>query len=418
MSGTVAPNLATPAMAREPAARDLAPARPRMLSIDILRGAVMVLMAIDHVRVFLSAEPLANLSRISASLFLTRWVTHFCAPVFLFLAGTAAFFYGRRVQETGRLARFLVTRGLWLVLMELTLVRLGWTFNFRYDQLLMAGVIWAIGICLILMAALVYLPRPAIALVGFAIVAGHNLLDPVAQTMRQSLSGSDLGWLWQVLYFGGPIQLGTGGPVLAVLYSIVPWIGVMALGYALGTVLELPPARRRQLCLRIGLGAVAAFLIIRGFNLYGNPRPWSPAQRAPLFAAFSFIDTNKYPASLLFLLMTLGPAIALIPALERVRGRLADALSLFGRVPFFYYLLHLPLIHGIAVVLAFARHGRVDPWLFGNHPIGVPPTPAGLGYGVPVLLLTTLVTVVLLYFPCRWFAAIKSRRRESWLSLL
>jgi uncharacterized membrane protein len=192
----------------------------------------------------------------------------------------------------------------------------------------------------------------------------------------------------------------------------------MALGYGFGAVMELPVERRRQLCLRIGGAAILAFLLLRGLNLYGNPRPWSPDQRSALFAVFSFIDTAKYPASLLFLLMTLGPTILLIPFLERTRGRLSEALAVLGRVPLFYYLVHLPLIHVVAMLVAAIRRGTVDPWFFGDHPIGVPPTPEGLGFGVPVLLLVSTAVVILLYFPCRWFDSVKRRRRSRRLSLL
>jgi uncharacterized membrane protein len=386
----------------------------RIRSIDIIRGAVMVLMAIDHVRVF-SGVPAGGPT---PGVFFTRWVTHFCAPAFIFLAGTAAFLYGRKVNDRGTLARFLLTRGAWLVLLELTVLRFGWTFNFDYAHYMLAGVIWVIGWCMILMAGLVYLPVAAIGTLGVAMIAGHNLADPFLRQFAQQAGASGFGWLWQILYLGGPIALGgEDGTRLAVLYSIVPWIGVMAAGYAFGTVMRMDAARRDRLCVAIGGGAVVAFLVLRGFNLYGDPRPWGDgAGRMP--AALQFLATNKYPASLLFLLMTLGPTILLVPVLARARGPVARVLTVFGRVPFFYYVLHIPLIHLIFVGLSLVRYGTVLPWLTANHPMFVPPPPDGYTYSLAALYAITVLVVAILYFPCRWFAAVKARRTEGWLSYL
>ena len=396
----------------------------RIGSIDIIRGAVMVLMAIDHVRVF-SGVPAGGPT---PGVFFTRWVTHFCAPAFIFLAGTSAFLYGEKVRDRGTLARFLLTRGAWLVLLELTVLRFAWTFNFDYAHYALAGVIWAIGWCMILMAALVYLPVAAIGAIGVSIIALHNVTDLYAFELTRAASASALSWLWQVLYLGGSIALsaaGEDGPQLAVLYSIIPWIGVMAAGYAFGRVMRLDPARRRRVCVALGIGAIAMFLVLRGFNLYGDPRPWGDAARraatqgrsAPP-AFFQFLATNKYPASLLFLLMTLGPTILLIPLLERARGPVARVLTVFGRVPFLYYVLHIPLIHLIFVVLSVVRFGTVIPWMTTNHPMFVPPPPPGYTYSLTALYGITLLAVTILYFPCRAFAALKARRTDRWLSYL
>ena len=395
------------------------PATTRLASIDILRGAVMVLMAIDHVRVY-SGLPAGGPT---AGIFFTRWVTHFCAPGFLFLAGTSAFFYGRRHSD---LSRYLVTRGAWLVLLELTVIRVAWTFNFDFAHYLMAGVIWAIGWCMILMAVLVRLPVPAVGAIGLAIVAGHNLLDPVLRTAIPTLGENSLAGLWKILYvgfFAGPIALGADGPRLIVLYSIVPWIGVMAAGYAFGSILTLEPDRRRRLCLAIGLSATALFLVLRGFNVYGDPVPWTAlthptGERPPMPALLAFLNTNKYPASLDFLLMTLGPTIALIPLLEGARGALARGLTVFGRVPFFFYVLHIPLIHALALVVSALRQGTVDPWLFTNHPMGNPPPPEGYPWSLPLLYGVWAVAIAMLYVTCRWFADLKARRQEWWLRYL
>lgn len=386
----------------------------RLTSIDLIRGAVMVLMAIDHVRVF-SGIPAGGPT---PGVFFTRWITHFCAPAFIFLAGTSAFFYGRRHPD---LSRFLALRGLWLVVLELTVLRLAWTFNLDLSWF-MAGVIWSIGWCMILLAVLVRLPAVVVGAVGVVIIAGHNLLDGVTQAWTTGT----FGWLWSIVYAGfyaGPLQLGDGGPSLIVLYSIVPWIGVMAAGYAFGAIVTAPPERRDRLCLQLGLGAVALFLVLRGANLYGDPSPWTAAAsqsggRPAMPGWLSFLNTTKYPASLSFLLMTLGPAVALVPLLERARGRLASMVTVFGRVPFFYYVLHIPLIHLLALGVSRLREGAVNPWLFANHPMGAPPAPEGYRWSLLELYLVWLVALAILYPLCRWFANLKARRSEWWLSYL
>ncbi len=379
----------------------------RIASVDLIRGAVMILMAIDHVRVF-AGVPAGGPT---PAVFFTRWVTHFCAPAFIFLAGTSAFFYGREHRD---LSRFLLTRGAWLVFLELTVIRLAWTFNLDFGNYLLAGVIWVIGWCMILMAGLVRLPVKAVGAIGLAIIVLHNAIaHPLVSALPDSVA-----LLRNVLYIGfftEPARLWPQGPPLIVLYSIVPWIGVIAAGYAFGQLLSLDAARRDRLCLRIGLGATAVFLVLRGFNLYGDPQPWS-GERMP--AALSFLNTSKYPASLLFLLMTLGPTIALMPALERARGAVARWTTVFGRVPFFYYVLHIPLIHALAVVVSQVRLGAVSPWLFTNHPMGNPEPPDGYPWSLALLYAVWLVTILLLYFPCRWFADLKARRKGPWLRYL
>jgi uncharacterized membrane protein len=379
----------------------MAPGRPRIVALDIIRGAVMVLMAIDHVRVY-SGVPAGGPT---PGVFFTRWITHFCAPAFVFLAGTAAFFYGQKIGSKNALTRFLVIRGAWLILLELTLLRFAWTFNLDYAHYLLAGVIWMLGWCMILLGVLVRLPLAALTVLGAAIVGLHNLTDFFPGLQEAAMKSGAAG-LWKLLYFGGEL-----GP-LAVLYVIVPWIGVMALGYSFGSLFQLPPARRRKLCLTIGGGAIALFLVLRGFNLYGDPRPWSPTE------LLSFLRTNKYPASLLFLLMTLGPTIALVPTLERAKGWWGQALAVFGRVPFFYYLLHIPLIHALAILVAKIRTPEAVPWLFENHPMWMSEAPPGYQWSLPLLYLVFAVAIVLLYFPCRWFAELKARRSDTWLRYL
>jgi len=374
-------------------------ATSRVASIDLIRGAVMILMAIDHVRVY-SGLPAGGPT---AGIFFTRWVTHFVAPAFIFLAGTSAFFYGRKHND---LSRFLFIRGVWLVLLELTVIRIAWTFNLDFANYMLAGVIWVIGWCMILMAALVKLRPRIVGIIGIAIIVLHNaLLPPLVNRLPA------LGELWKVLYIGffnGPVA----GTPLIVLYSIIPWIGVMAAGYWFGTLLTIEPPRRNRACLELGLGAIALFVLLRAFNLYGDPRPWSATP--PMPALLSFLNTTKYPASLSFLLMTLGPTIALIPLLDRARGPLAQWLTVFGRVPFFYYVLHIPLIHALALIVSKIRTGNVDAWLFTNHPMGNPPAPEGYTWSLPLLYLVWAIAVALLYFPCRWYADLKARRGDQW----
>ena len=404
-------------------------ASARVPSLDILRGAVMVLMALDHVRVFAGVPSGGR----TPALFFTRWVTHFCAPAFLFLAGTGIFLYGQKLgsAQRGKLARFLLVRGAWLILLELTVIRFSWTFNFDYAHYALAGVIWVIGLCMILMAGLVFLPVAAVGVLGAVIVAGHNLMDARFWQLSETLNDRGLAWLWKVLYFGfasGPID--AFGMRVTVLYSLVPWIGVMALGYAFGPVMRMDAARRRRWCFAIGGGAIALFLLLRGLDLYGDPGKWNPPPDPAAAAAdaakgrpqmpplLRFLNTNKYPASLLFLLMTLGPMIAVIPLLETAHGALARVLIVYGRVPFVYYVLHIPLIHLAAIGVSLLRERHANAWLFANHPMGNPPPPDGYVWGLPLLYLVTFVVVAILYVPCRWMGEVKQRRDDAWLRYL
>jgi uncharacterized membrane protein len=371
-------------------------AASRIASVDLIRGAVMVLMAIDHVRVFSGIPAGAP----TPGVFFTRWITNFCAPAFIFLAGTSAFLYGRRHAD---LSRFLLVRGLWLVLLELTVIRVAWTFNLDFAHYLLAGVIWVIGWCMMLMAGLVRLPLPAVGGLGLAVIALHNAIMPGLVPLMPA----PLRAVLYTAFEDPPI-----GP-LVVLYSLIPWIGVMAAGYAFGKLLTLEPSRRDRICYAVGLGATLLFLLLRGFNLYGDPRPWSPAGRMP--ALLAFLNTTKYPASFSFLLMTLGPTIAVMPVLERSRGTVARWLTVFGRVPFFFYVLHIPLIHALALVVSGVRQGSASPWLFANHPMRNPPPPDGYTWSLGLLYLVWGIAIVLLYLACRWFAGLKARRTDAWL---
>jgi uncharacterized membrane protein len=373
-------------------------ARQRLASIDIVRGAVMVLMAIDHVRVY-SGIPAGGPT---AGIFFTRWITHFCAPAFVFLAGTSAYLHGRSLGRPA-LARYLVTRGVVLILLELTVIRTFWTFSADYSQFSLAGVIWMLGWSMVLLAGLIWLPTQAIGALGLIVIFAQNVIGIVASAMPKST-----GWFWQFLYLGGEVQLGQNGPTVSVLYSIVPWIGVMAAGYAFGAIMTREPDERRRLCLRIGLSATALFLVLGSVAVYLNP---VPANAPP--ALFRLLNQNKYPASQLFLLMTLGPMIALLPLAERARGWLAQVLSVFGRVPMFYYLLHIPAIHIAALVVTFMREGSLHPERYAFAPYAqVPPEHR---WSLPLLYFVFAIVIAALYFPCQWFAGVKARHREGWL---
>lgn len=404
MSATVGPSAAAASLPSvQPSGR------VRLDSIDLLRGVVMVIMALDHTRDYfteLRFDP-TDLAQTNAALFFTRWITHFCAPTFVFLAGTAAFLSHAGGKSRPALARFLVTRGLWLVVLEFTVVRFGWTFNLDYSTLLWVQVIWALGVSMIALAGLIYLPLPAVAASGVGMIAAHNLFDGIAPKALGAL-----GPLWTVLHVQAPITL-PGGNVLFVAYPLIPWIGVMAAGYAFGTVLLRPTDERRRALLRIGGALTAGFVVLRAVNLYGDPSPWASQSSATL-TPLSFLNITKYPPSLLFLLITLGPAIASLAWFERLSGPAARFLIVIGRVPLFYYILHIFVIHAAALVVGVIAGFPVSRFL---HPPFFN-LPDGWGYGLPVVYVAWVAVVVALYPVCRWFAGLKARRREAWLSYL
>ena len=355
-------------------------------------------MALDHTRDFFSGGGGNPRDVTDPALFLTRWITHFCAPTFIFLAGLAAYLYGARGRSLAETSRFLFTRGLWLILIEFTVVKLAWTFSFNFDQLA-AGVIWAIGASMVVLAALVYLPRVALAIVAVVMIVDHNLLDGIrAENLRS------VGWVWYFLHQPGFVRLGNGTTVF-VLYPLIPWIGVMAAGYALGPVMELDAEARRRQLLRLGAAITAGFVLLRATNLYGDPAPWTMGETWSA-TVLSFLNCEKYPPSLLFLMMTLGPALLLLAAFENVRGQLAQWLTIYGRVPFFFYVTHLYLIHGLAVAFALAMYSSLSA-----------ETPA-VASGLAGVYLVWLFVLILLYPLCRWFAVLKQNRTEWWLSYL
>ena len=381
-------------------------AQKRLQSIDLLRGLAIVLMALDHTRDFFGATGPNPRDITDPAVFLTRWVTHFCAPTFILLAGVSAYLYGSHKRSVGQLSWFLLTRGLWLIFIEFTLVRFGWNLNFDL-KLFFAGVMWVIGASMIVLAGLVYLPERAIAAIALIMIAGHNLLDGV----RAERFGN-LGWLWNFLHQPALLHIGAQSEFL-VVYALVPWAGVMAMGYALGPVFKLDPSARRRLLLWGGTALIAGFVLLRATNLYGDPAPWG-VQDTALGTLLSFINCEKYPPSLLYLMMTLGPALVLLALFEHVHGRIADWLTTFGRVPFLFYVVHLPVIHALAVGLAWFTVGDAG-FMFGH---AVPPKPPGYGLGLPGIYALWLLMLVMLYPLCHWFAALKRSRHDWWLSYL
>lgn len=406
----------------QPTATSMSPTpTSRIASVDLVRGVVMILMAIDHVRVY-SGLPAGGPT---LGIFFTRWITHFVAPGFVFLAGTAIYLHGRKLSDRAALSRFLLIRGVWLVLLELTVLRIAWTFNFDFAHYLLAGVIWMIGWCMIVMAALVRTPIAVNAVGGVAIIALHNIVDLFNGPLERAFGSNGPNWFLKILYFGSgmAVKIGGSGPLLIILYVIVPWIGVMMAGYAFGAVIEMPSERRRAVCLKLGVALTILFIVLRAFNSYGDPHPWqrfsTPGSGATrILTALSFLNTTKYPASLSFLLMTLGPILILLAFAEGWRGRVAEITTTFGRVPMFYYLLHIPLIHLAACIVALVREGHLSVWLFANHPMAAGPAPPGYTWSLGLLYAVFAVCMTLLYFPCRWYAQLRASRKSKWLSYL
>lgn len=389
--------------------------RLRVVSVDVVRGAVMVLMALDHVRVF-AGIPAGGPT---AGLFLTRWVTHFCAPAFFFLVGVSAWLRGPGPVEQPSLPGWLATRGALLVLLEMTLIRLAWTFNLDFAHYMLAGVIWSLGWSMILLALVVRLPLAVIAAIGLAQVALHDTIPLLLGDRVEAILAGAWGPLLRVLYFGGGIALGSPEPNFFVLYSIVPWWGVACLGFAFAGLMGRDPVTRRRWCVRLGAFAVALFLVLRATQLYGD-WPWrpSPGEEPWAPAWIMFLSTSKYPASLQFLLMTLGPTLLALGLLEGARDRVSRWLAVIGRVPMFYYLLHIPVIHLLALVIAAVRSRDTLGWLFGNFPLRPGPPPEGYTWSLPMLYLVTAVAVAILYPLCRWYDRLKATRRWGWTAYI
>lgn len=401
------PSLASLAAPSHPNARATS-TRARVESVDVVRGVIMIIMALDHTRDYFGVpgQNPTDLATASAALFLTRWITFFCAPVFFLLTGTGAYLSLRR-RSPGELPRFLFTRGVWLIFLEVVLVRcFAYQFNLDY-RVTMLLVLWALGWAMITLSALVRLPASAVTAIGSVMIVGHNLFDSVKSASP----------LWTILHAPGFV-VNTPSHVVFAAYPLVPWIGVTAVGYGLGQIYSWDTERRRAFLLRLGLALSLTFLVIRGINVYGDPSQWI-RQKTAVFTVLSFLNTTKYPPSLLFLLMTLGPAMVFLWAVDRGTPRILRPALVIGKVPLFYYLLHFSLIHLLAVVGCCLRYGSAH-WMFespdlAHYPFSAPP---GWGYSLTGVYLMWAFVVIAMYPLCRWFAALKQRRSDAWLSYL
>lgn len=386
----------------------------RINSIDLLRGLVMIIMALDHVRDFTHQDALLHdpldFSTTTPALFFTRWITHFCAPVFVFLAGTSGYLQSLR-KPTRELSGFLIKRGLWLILLEVTLITFGISFDIHWS-IFALQTIWAIGISMVFLGLAVWLPFKAILALGLVIVLGHNSLDFYEAGHK---GGYDV--FYSLLHRQGFFPLWNNHGLL-ILYPFLSWTGLMLLGYCFGRLYTLyEGAQRRKVLTATGLGVILFFIALRATNLYGDPSHWA-TQKNALFTFFSFINTTKYPPSLLYMCMTVGPAILFLARMETVKNGLTKAITVYGRVPFFYYVLHFYLAHLAALALS----------LFHGHPFaegaaGAPNVPfkfvfPGEGVSLGGVYLIWFCVVVALYPLCKWFSEYKQTHRQWWLSYL
>ncbi len=366
----------------------------RVVEVDALRGWIMILMALDHVRHFFHVDANVfrpeDLTRTTAALFFTRWVTHFCAPVFVFTAGMAVYFLRQRGQTPGQVARYLWTRGVWLVLLEVTLMRVV-IFLFGAAPVVVLEVIWVLGVSMILLAGLIFLPLRVLAGLSVAVVALHNGLDAVQAG----------GW-WNLLHRQGPVVVGP--VVLVASYPLVPWFAVMAGGYCLAHAYGMEGEVRRRLFTRLGWAMTLGFFALRAANVYGDLAPWDGS------SALSFFNVTKYPPSLAFLLMTLGPAIALLPRLARA----PEFVLVYGRVPLFYFFGHLFLGQALAKLAVWWQLGRTDLAFSWTFSMLSAERPAEYGFSLGVVYGIWLGVVAAMYPLCRWFGDLKRRRGAEW----
>jgi uncharacterized membrane protein len=380
--------------------------RSRIASVDIVRGAIMVLMALDHVRDYTAHVRVRpeNLAQSSAVLFATRWITHFCAPGFSLLAGVGIGLSMNRGKPAGEMSRFLIVRGIWLLFLELVVTAIGWQFGFHLIPAF-ALVLWALGISMIVMAALVHLPRSVVAAGSIVMIAGHNLFDSVRPE-----SWGAFAPLWTILHVPGFAIPGK----LFIAYPLIPWVAVMALGWALADVFRWDSDKRKRFLITTGIATTIVFIIVRGFNRYGDPFPWTHQRSAALTVA-SFLNVNKYPPSLDFLLMTIGPLLVALGALEHARGRVTSWISVYGKVPLFYYVVHIFVVNGLATLIAFAQSGAPRRIQAVIDPGSIP-----AWYGLPLagVYVAWILVVVAMYPLCRWFARLKAERNDWWLSYL
>ncbi|WP_341836361.1 heparan-alpha-glucosaminide N-acetyltransferase domain-containing protein [Chitinophaga pollutisoli] len=389
------------------------PSRDRVYSIDVLRGIVMILMALDHVRDFfhtgaMTSDPL-DPETTHTALYLTRWVTHFCAPIFVFLSGLSVFLMNGR-KTKAEISKFLLTRGLWLIVVEVTIVSLGLSFNPLFS-LFFLQVIWAIGVSFVLLSLLVFLPWGAILALGAAITLSHNILD-----FYEAQPGFQPGLLWEFAHKRTfALHEVFPGHRAIVLYPFLPWVGVMMMGYGCGRLFaaDISSRMRQSVLVTVGLGMIGLFFLLRAVNVYGDPLRWE-AWHTLSQTLFSFFNVQKYPPSLLYTCATIGPGLLALAALEHARNGFTAVCNVYGSVPFFYYVLHFYLIHGLTVIAFFASGYNASQIVDPQTPFLF--RPADFGFSLPVVYLVWIGVVAALYFPCKRFAAYKRNRRKWWLS--
>ena len=383
----------------------------RIESIDILRGLVMVIMALDHVRDYFHINAFSgnypeNLESTNMILFGTRFITHYCAPVFVFLAGTSAFLYGQN-KSKGQLSKFLITRGLWLVFVEIFINNFLWWFdiNFGFTNL---QVIWAIGLCMIALGLIIYLPKRLILILGLLIVFGHNALDSIV--MKGDSFGS---LLWYMLHQGNGFSFGEGHFV-SFSYPILPWIGVILLGYCFGEFYKKDTSisLRKKWLLYIGLSATILFFVFRGFNFYADLVPWV-SQETTEKTIISFFNASKYPPSLAYLLITLGPALLFLYFIENIKNAITNFLLVFGRVPFFYYILHIFIIH-IGAILGLLVTGKDWKLMILDNSTMSSGALQGYGYSLFTVYLIWITIILLLYPVCKKYMKYKANNKDKW----
>lgn len=387
--------------------------RKRIESLDVLRGLVIILMALDHVRDFWSVEAFQpeDLTQTSPEYFFTRWITHFCAPIFVFLAGTSAFLYQAKINDKKQLSRFLLTRGLWLIFIEVVVVNSSWSLGFFLTSWgFFLQVIWAIGVSMLVLAALIWLSDALILLIAVLLIFGHNAFNAVVPADLGSLA-----WLWTVLHEGGWVALNAQGNWgMFVAYPLIPWVGVMAAGYVFGRVMMLAPADRFRWLWGLAGACLLLFVVLRYSNLYGDTTPWT-SHKDDLFTVMSFLNTQKYPPSLLFLLMTLGPGFVLLWLFEKKPWGWLGFLKTFGRVPFFFYVLHFIVIHLTSLLYFRLVHGQ---WFDLANTQNPQKWPDFYEPSMLRLYLAWALTVWAFYYLCRWFDRYKSTHRQWWLKYL
>lgn len=389
--------------------------KQRIQSIDILRGVIMLIMAIDHCRDFFhtggpTGDP-TDMATTTVVLFFTRWITHFCAPTFVFLSGVSAYLAGTR-RTPKELSAFLIKRGLWLIAVELVVITLAFSFDPLYHGFILQ-VIWAIGISMVILGLLVRAPLMVIGTIGCIIFFGHDILD------YMQLPKAGAGYVLLRIFFtakGTILPLGSNHYIFD-LYAVIPWTGVMLIGYVFGSLYKssVSAAQRKRILLIAGCCFIALFILLRLPNGYGDPSPWS-TQRNLAHTLLSFLNVSKYPPSLLYLFMTLGPALIVLALTENLQNRLTKIFTVYGNVPFFYYVLHFYLIHIITVILFFASGYTTSQIVDKNSPFLF--RPVNFGYSLGIVYLLWLLVIVVLYFPCRWYSKYKQTHRQWWLSYL